>query len=66
METAEVHISDLEPRTVELLLQYCYGRLAEMPSDHCEVCASSLLVASLEFCFLRDTLACLHWMFWNL
>lgn len=30
-------ISDLDPHTVELLLQYCYGRLSEMPNDHSEV-----------------------------
>jgi len=46
METAEVTITDLSPETVELLLQYCYGCLLEMPTDHAEVRAFPTVVCS--------------------
>lgn len=30
-------IPDLSAATMQLLLQYCYGRLAAMPADHAQV-----------------------------
>ncbi len=35
-------ITDLSPETVELLLQYCYGCLHKMPTDHTEVITAAL------------------------